>query len=154
MGQTVSNLPNTSDSGSGQQPAIHEPESMPVSAAAPTVYVEPEGDLNHLLNALFRRRWLIGGIVAGCLAVAIAAILLATPRYSAEVRILLERRADTVSSALESAMPGLSLDATALNSQVEVLRSRTLTREVVEQLQLGMDPEFNSALRLLDDFPR
>lgn len=147
MGQTVSNLPNTSDSGSGQQPAIHEPESMPVSAAAPTVYVEQEGDLNHLLNALFRRRWLIGGIVAGCLAVAIAAILLATPRYSAEVRILLERRADAVSSALESAMPGLSLDATALNSQVEVLRSRTLTRDVVERLQLGMDPEFNPALR-------
>src|SRR6188508_1477995 len=147
MGQTVSNLPNTSDSGSGQQPAIHEAESIPVSAAAPTVYVEQEGDLNHLLNALFRRRWLIGGIVAGCLAVAIAAILLATPRYSAEVRILLERRADAVSSALESAMPGLSLDATALNSQVEVLRSRTLTRDVVERLQLGMDPEFNSALR-------
>ena len=147
MDQTVSNLPNTSDSGSGQQPAIHEAESIPVSAAAPTVYVEQEGDLNHLLNALFRRRWLIGGIVAGCLAVAIAAILLATPRYSAEVRILLERRADAVSSALESAMPGLSLDATALNSQVEVLRSRTLTRDVVERLQLGMDPEFNPALR-------
>jgi len=147
MGQTVSNLPNTSDSGSGQQPAIHERESMPVSAAAPTVYVEPEGDLNHLLNALFRRRWLIGGIVSGCLAVAIAVILLATPRYSAEVRILLERRADAFSSALESAMPGIALDATALNSQVEVLRSRTLTREVVEQLQLGMDPEFNPALR-------
>ncbi|HYJ94246.1 MAG TPA: exopolysaccharide transport family protein, partial [Vicinamibacterales bacterium] len=143
----MSNLPNTSDSGSGQQPAIHERESMPVSAAAPTVYVEPEGDLNHLLNALFRRRWLIGGIVAGCLAVAIAVILLATPRYSAEVRILLERRADAFSSALESAMPGIALDATALNSQVEVLRSRTLTREVVEQLQLGMDPEFNPALR-------
>ena len=129
MGQTVSNLPNTSDSGSGQQPVIHERESMPVSAAAaPTVYIEPEGDLNHLLNAPFRRRWLISGIVAGCLAVAVAAIVLATPRYSAEVRILLERRPDAVSSALESAMPGLAVDATALNSQVEVLKSRTLTR--------------------------
>ena len=143
----MSNVTITGDIAPDRQPALSRFLAAPL-AAAPTVYVEPDGgDLNHLLNALFRRRWLISGIVLGCLAVATVAILLATPRYTAEAQLLLERSNDTIGSALESVIPGLSVDATTLNSQVEVLKSRTLTRDVVEQLQLESDPEFNTALQ-------
>ena len=146
MGPTVSNL-TFSDFGPDRPPAIPAREATPL-AMEPALHVEPDGgDLNHLLNALFRHRWLIGGIVAGCLAIAVAAILLATPRYAGEARILLERSADTMSSALQSVIPGLSVDTMGLNSQVEVLRSRALAREVADQLQLAQDPEFNAALQ-------
>jgi capsular exopolysaccharide synthesis family protein len=115
--------------------------------AASTLHIEPDGDLNHLLNALFRRRWLILGIVLGSFASAIAILLLATPRYTAETRILLEGNSYRMGTPLQPVIPVMSIDATTLNSQVEVLRSPALAREVVARLRLVEDAEFNEALQ-------
>ena len=70
-----------------------------------------------------------------------------TPRYTAEVDILLEGSRDTMTAALESVLPRASTDITALNSQVQVLRSRSLARDVVQRLGLAEDPEFNRTLQ-------
>lgn len=103
-------------------------------------------DLNQMLNVLFRRRWLIAGVVAASLAAAVVGVRSVTPQFAAEASILIETRQDRI-TAIESVIPGLTADETTLNSQARVLESRGLARTVVERLGLTSDPEFNSALR-------
>ena len=102
----------------GRLPATTDHPGVEHALAASTLHIETDGDLNHLLNALFRRRWLILGIVLGSLASAIAILLLATPRYTAETRILLEGNSYRVGTPLQPVIPVMSIDATTLNSQV------------------------------------
>lgn len=118
---------------------------------------DTEMSLNDFLRLIWRRKGLLVGITV--LAVVIAAMVLSQipARYTARVLVMIEGR-ESKAVNLEAVMVGLSGDAETVLSEIEVIRSRGLTEKLVDKLYLGLDPEFNMALRppgligsLLDD---
>ncbi|HEY4344549.1 MAG TPA: polysaccharide biosynthesis tyrosine autokinase [Parvibaculum sp.] len=103
-------------------------------------------DLRRLLRILRKRLGIILGITFGLTALATIVVLQMTPRYTAETLILLDQQKKLVVDA-EAVMSGLTGDSATVDSQVEILRSRSIARRVVETLDLVNDPEFNAALR-------
>lgn len=93
----------------------------------------PRFDLNALI-ALIRRRarpMIIGVLLGGCLGLA---YLLTTPKsYTAETELLIDsKRVQTSTSALDTAgLADLALDTGAVDSQVEILRSRKVAEAVI-----------------------
>ncbi|MGZ2256674.1 AAA family ATPase [Roseobacter sp. A03A-229] len=70
---------------------------------------------------------------------------IATPIFKADVFLVLETREEQVID-LEGVISGLSADASVVETEVEVLRSRGLAEKVVDELGLISDPEFNPEL--------
>lgn len=108
---------------------------------------EDETDIAALIALFWRGRWIIAA--AMFVAVIIGAyysFVVATPIYSSTAVVILETREESIVD-LESVVSGLSGDTSTVNSEVEVLKSRTLLGKVVDRLDLTRDPEFNGALR-------
>ena len=104
-------------------------------------------DLGALVSTLWRGKWIIA-LVAG-IAVMLGgyfAFKVATPLYRATAVVIFETATPSVVD-LDSVLSGFTGDDTAVNSEVEVLKSRGLMQKVVERLNLTRDPEFNTELR-------
>lgn len=100
--------------------------------------------------ALLKRNWgviLASGLVFG-LAAFLCAALLIPKKYTAGGTLAVEMQNFTIPE-LQGALSGdMSPDPMPLvRSEVQVLSSRALVQNVVEDLNLVNDPEFNSALR-------
>lgn len=120
--------------------------TQPAQVAASTE-MDDVIDLGALLSVLWRGKWIIGFItVLAVLAGGYYAYVAATPLYTAKSVVMLETREERVTD-LESVIGGLSGDSSVINSEAEVLRSRSLLKKVVAQLNLERDPEFNADLR-------
>ena len=99
------------------------------------------------LISIFRRRIRLFGAVA--LMVFLAALLVtarATPRYTAQTQVMLNIRQAQVLDT-QQVLSNLPAETGVVDSEVEVLQSRDLARQVAEVLRLENDPEFNWALR-------
>lgn len=92
------------------------------------------------------KQWVIAAALAAGALGLIYAKAIATPIYTAQSVVMLETREEQILD-LDSVMGGLSGDASVVNSEVEVLRSRGLLGRVVDRLALTEDPAFNSVLR-------
>lgn len=101
--------------------------------------------------AVLRRRVGLFGLLAALVMLMAVGVTLATPSlYTATTTVALNTRTERVMEG-QSVLSGLPLgagvaDASLVDTEVEVLKSRRLTQQVVEALQLEMDPEFNRAL--------
>jgi len=98
-----------------------------------------------LLQRLWRRRLLIAGIT---LLVTLAAALVSlqlTPRYKASAAVLIDVRERTVLEA-EEVLTGLQGDVVTLQSQIQIVQSRSLNEKLARRLELIADPEFNGSL--------
>ncbi|WP_171173385.1 Wzz/FepE/Etk N-terminal domain-containing protein [Ruegeria sp. HKCCD8929] len=106
-----------------------------------------EADLLDLFVTLWRHKWVIAicaaiiGLIGGYYAFAVA-----SPKYVATAALALQARTERVVD-LDSVMPGLSTDLPVLNTEIEVIRSRQLLEQLVTELDLLGDPEFNKDLR-------
>ena len=100
-----------------------------------------EFDLREFLNFFWRKWRFIAGVTAAVLVVVILFLAHATPRYTASAQLLLDPQKDQAPGA-EALMSALTLDQTAIDSQVTVMRSNILLRRVVENQHLVTDPEF------------
>jgi succinoglycan biosynthesis transport protein ExoP len=99
-------------------------------------------DLNVVI-ATFRRRLRLFAAVA--LVVLVAALLFTlqqTPLYTATSQVMLDVRTENVSD-VSAVLSGLPADSPVVDSEVEVLRSRSLAARVVKHLKLDQDPYFN-----------
>jgi succinoglycan biosynthesis transport protein ExoP len=109
-----------------------------------------ELDLGALGWALWSRRFLIIGFALAAAFMSLAAVSLTTPRYKSEARVLIETR-ENIFLRPEAAKSGESasanVDQEAVASQVQLLLSRDLARDVVKKLGLGALPEFDPLLR-------
>src|SRR5580698_8680164 len=95
-------------------------------------------------HALSRKRnWIIVPTVLAAV-LSIAAVNLITPRYKSEVRILIDGRENVF---LRPNDERNSLDAEAVTSQVQLLLSRDLARDVIKKDKLAELPEFDPVLR-------
>src|SRR6195952_4417712 len=108
------------------------------------------GDLEFRLlgQALLRHR---KGIVVPTLLAAvlsIAAVNLITPRYKSEARILIDGRENIfLRPNGERIEERTALDPEAVTSQVQLLLSRDLAREIIKKNKLAERPEFDSVLQ-------
>ncbi len=71
---------------------------------------------------------------------------LAIPQFRATSVVVLDPQQEPVVD-LGSVVPSLGSDTSVVNTEVEVLRSRSLTAKVVQKLDLATDPEFSPWLR-------
>lgn len=103
-------------------------------------------DLVRLVGTLWRAKLMISAV--GGLFLLLAAYyvyFVSEPTYSSVASVMLESREEQVVD-LQSVVGGLSADTTAINTELEVLTSRSLIGKAVDVLNLGDDPEFNGAL--------
>ena len=103
-------------------------------------------DLMAILRVLRKRARVILAITLGLTALVMVGVFQMTPLYTGETLIILDQQKTRVVDA-ESVMSGLGGDSATVDSQVEILKSRSIARRVVDKLNLVNDPEFNSALR-------
>jgi len=110
---------------------------------------EPEDtlDLEAMALTLWRGRWMVVLVTVLFMALgALYAFVLAVPTFRSSVSLILETRTEQVVD-FENVVGALRADDAAINTEVEVLRSRSLLGLVVDKLDLVADPEFNGLLR-------
>ena len=68
-----------------------------------------------------------------------------TPLYESKALLRIENRERNVAN-FDSVITGLSADAETIESEIQVIRSRTLAKNAITALELHKDPNFNTAL--------
>ena len=117
--------------------------SPPPRAKAPST---GELDLSGLGATLWRKKWTV---LRPTILVAVATLVVVqfiTPRYQAESRVFIESRANIYLRPDVDKDVQNPVDDEAVTSQVQIILSRDLAREVINKLKLGEKPEFDSAL--------
>ncbi|WP_128926054.1 GumC family protein [Bradyrhizobium guangxiense] len=104
-------------------------------------------DLHALGAALARKRgWIIVPTVLALVG-SIAAVNLVTPRYKSESRILIDGRENVfLRPSSDRTEERQALDAEAVTSQVQLVLSRDLAREIIKKNKLAERPEFDPVL--------
>src|ERR1700761_5141201 len=124
--------------------------AIPVPAPAKQVRTSESGDidLRALGDAIKRnRRWIIVPTVAA-LVLSVMAVNLITARYKSEARILIDGRENVFLRPNSERNEELTaLDAEAVTSQVQLLLSRDLAREIIKKNKLAERPEFDPLLQ-------
>src|SRR5438309_1694806 len=125
-------------------------EAKPAPVVAKQAPVESgDIDLHALGGALARKRgWIIVPTVLALVA-SIAVVNLVTPRYKSESRILIDGRENVFlrPSSDRSTEERQALDAEAVTSQVQLVLSRDLAREIIKKNKLAERPEFDPVLQ-------
>ena len=107
-----------------------------------------ELDLRAFGSALRRNKWKIirPTLLAGL--VALGAVQLITPKYLSEARVFIEGRENVFlrPEAEKQNFDRAVVDQEAVTSQVQLILSRDLARDVINQLKLGERVEFDPAL--------
>lgn len=105
-------------------------------------------DIREIGRALARhKRWVILP-TAFAFAAALLAVNMITPRYKSEARILIDARENIfLRPNAERSEERATLDPEAVTSQVQLVLSRDLAREVIKKNKLAELPEFDPVLR-------
>jgi len=116
---------------------------MPIEPAAPSGDV----DIRLLGRALLRKRGFIVLPTLLALALSITAVNSITPRYKSEARILIDGRENVfLRPNSERNEERTALDPEAVTSQVQLVLSRDLARDIIKQNRLAERPEFDTVL--------
>ena len=126
------------------------PAAKPAPAPRESVAETEAGDidLRALGGALARKRiWIILPTLLAA-ALSITAVNLITPRYKSEARILIDGRDNVfLRPNGERNEERTALDPEAVTSQVQLVLSRDLAREIIKKNKLAERPEFDPVLR-------
>jgi polysaccharide biosynthesis transport protein len=129
---------------------VQRADAKPAPAATKPAATPPSGDLDmHALGqALARKRgWIIVPTVLAAV-LSLTAVNLVTPRYKSEARILIDGRENVfLRPNGERNEERTALDAEAVTSQVQLLLSRDLAREIIKKNKLAERPEFDPVLQ-------
>ncbi|MCK1542902.1 lipopolysaccharide biosynthesis protein [Bradyrhizobium sp. 147] len=124
-------------------------EAKPAPVAAKQAQVE-SGDIDlHALGATLARKrgWIIVPTVL-VLVASVVAVNLVTPRYKSESRILIDGRENVfLRPNSDRTEERQALDAEAVTSQVQLVLSRDLAREIIKKNKLAERPEFDPVLQ-------
>jgi uncharacterized protein involved in exopolysaccharide biosynthesis len=139
--------PKVSEAGVAEPASKVEAKPAPV---APKQAPVESGDIDlHALGAALARKrgWIIVPTVLALVA-SIAAVNLVTPRYKSEARILVDGRENVfLRPNSDRAEERQALDAEAVTSQVQLVLSRDLAREIIKKNKLAERPEFDPVLQ-------
>jgi polysaccharide biosynthesis transport protein len=120
----------------------------PASTKSTAVTMSGDLDLRALGQALLQKRRLIivPTVIAAVFSVAV--VNLVTPRYKSEARILVDGHENVfLRPSGERNEERAALDAEAVTSQVQLLLSRDLAREIIKKNKLAERPEFDPVLQ-------
>src|ERR1700732_2742869 len=108
-----------------------------------------ELDLGALGRALWRRKVSILALTLAAAAIAFIAVSMITPKYKSETRVLIETRENIFlrPEAEKTGEPGTTVDQEAVASQIQLILSRDLARDIIDKLKIGERPEFDRVLR-------
>ncbi|MDN5004948.1 GumC family protein [Bradyrhizobium sp. GCM10027634] len=132
-----------------------KPEATPRVEAGPVAVVAKQApaesgdiDLHALGGALARKRaWIIVPTVLALVA-SVAVVNVITPRYKSEARILIDGRENVfLRPNSDRTEERQALDAEAVTSQVQLVLSRDLAREIIKKNKLAERPEFDPVLQ-------
>jgi tyrosine-protein kinase Etk/Wzc len=130
--------------------AVRKAASKHAPARNWPVAAPDSGDLEFRLlgQALLRsRKWIVVPTVLAAV-LSIAAVNLITPRYKSEARILIDGRENIfLRPNGERIEERTALDPEAVTSQVQLLLSRDLAREIIKKNKLAERPEFDPVLQ-------
>jgi succinoglycan biosynthesis transport protein ExoP len=132
-----------------EEPVVQRTAAKPLANAnSADATVAGDLDFGALGQALLRKRgWIIIPTVLAA-ALSISAVNLVTPRYKSEARILVDGRENVfLRPNGERNEERTSLDAEAVTSQVQLLLSRDLAREIIRKNKLAERPEFDPVLQ-------
>jgi capsular exopolysaccharide synthesis family protein len=105
--------------------------------------IEPERmHLRQLFGILLQRAKLGLGVAAIVFILVLAAFAMKTPTYSAWGSLVIDTKGMNLAS-VDRTQTGLSSDTSAVDTEVEIIRSRAVAERVARKLQLWNDPEFN-----------
>lgn len=123
---------------------LHFPETRIAEASAAASQSETEtGVLNveRLLAAVRRQRWVIAGCAIVGLTLGVVYVVTAVPRYTADTDILIDKSISRVADELAQP-PGLFQDDAEMLSRVELLKSIHMAEAVVDKLDLVNNERF------------
>ena len=123
--------------------------NSPVAPAPVAVAVNADGepDMRGLGRLLWQKKSKIIGFTLICAAAAFVVVNAITPRYRSESRVLLEARQNVFLRAdADKNVDRATIDPETVASQVQVLLSRDLAREVIKKENLASKPEFDPAV--------
>ena len=104
------------------------------------------GDLNHILATFRRRSRLFLAVAVVIVAAVMLVTLQQTPRYTATANVMIDTRKHSVDN-IQQVLSDLPDDTGVVDTEVEILKSRSLAERVVNVLKLDQDPEFNATLQ-------
>lgn len=112
------------------------------------IAIDDEIDLGALLGTLWRGKfWILLTALVGLFIGGWYAFFVTTPQYTAKATVALESRDQNVMMDIQNVVTGLSGDQATINTEIEVFRSLGLLEDLVQELDLVNDPEFNASLR-------
>ena len=128
---------------------VAEAPSAPSVPALIPIAATGEPDLRGLGRLLWGKKAKILAVTLLAAGAAFAVVNTITPRYRSESRLLLEARENVFLRAEADKNGGdrTTIDPEAVTSQIQLVLSRDLAREVIKKEKLDNNPEFNSALR-------
>ena len=123
--------------------------SAPVPVMIPTA-MSGEPDMRGLGRVLWQKKTKIIGCTLLAAAAAFIVVNAITPRYRSESRLLLEVR-ENVFMRAEADKTGdrTAIDPEAVTSQIQIVLSRDLARDVIKKEKLTENPEFDSSMAAL-----
>ena len=116
------------------------PQSGSIEVTAPSV------DLQQLIVKFRQRLPLIAAVALLVLSVVVIFTFQQTPRYTATSEVVFDTQKQNVVD-IRAVMEGIPADSTALDTEVQILKSRALADRVATSEKLDADPEFNAALK-------
>ena len=106
-------------------------------------------DFRRIWAGIYRNRWLIGGILLGAIILGVIATALTTPLYRAATSLEIERESANVLNVEDVVQEEAVQDVDQfLQTQVQILRSRSLRQAVAEDLGLLRDNSFLLAMNV------
>jgi uncharacterized protein involved in exopolysaccharide biosynthesis/Mrp family chromosome partitioning ATPase len=115
-------------------------------SVGPTTQPDVDIDIGRLFKAVWDKKALVAGLTAGAAALAFVVTGMIDPLYKSETRVLIETREPVFSSDQSQPQTDAALlDERAVTSQVEILRSTDLVKQVARQLDLSSRVEFDPA---------
>ena len=114
-------------------------------SVSPMTQPDVDIDLGRLVKAVWERKALVAGLTAAAAGLAFIVTGLLNPLYKSETRLLIETREPVYSSDQNQLTADTAFDDRAITSQVEILRSTDLVKQVARKLDLSSREEFDPA---------
>lgn len=109
-------------------------------------------DFAYIWTTLYRSRFWILGILIGTLLIGVIVTVLSTPIYRADSTVQIDQEAAKVLGTEDSNATAAIQDSDRfLNTQLDVIRSRSLAQAVAEDLKLFNNPKFIETMNLDPD---
>ncbi len=109
---------------------------------------DAEVDVRALFLMLWRRKMIILGCLLVGLSLSTLAMTFMKSRYTGRALVLIENNGPQKGiEELQAFMTSFRIDPSFILGEIEVLKSRTMGRKIVERLNMMADPEFNPRFR-------